>query len=356
MPNLEVLNIGFNPMTHVSAPWKIFTHESKEYWMNSNIIELDWSYGFSPFETAFLLQYCTENILPTSHYFKNYQLKYGDNLDDVEIPDVKLPDTFEMKFNSKTQILHFDHSNTLLPNIFSLFCLFHFSPNNDIRFMNASYNRFGDFTCEMIGLHHVQEIDLSHCGLKTVSKRTFKSTPNLRKIILTGNELGTDDQQFNDSLEFLTKLDSIVLSKNKIKYLPNKTFTSVKLISEIDLSNNSLSKIELDLNDNVNLKKLDISFNLLPSLPSQFIKNLKRRQESNTTLVINLLGNPFQCDCKSIPFLKFVGSAKNYCRGITRIHRSPSRPRPSVRPTAILINIHEHLIKGLVKASHQTVN
>ena len=32
------------------------------------------------------------------------------------------------------------------------------------------------------------------------------------------------------------------------------------------------------------------------------------------------------------------------CRGIMRIHRSPSRPRPSVRPTAALINIHEHLI------------
>ena len=32
------------------------------------------------------------------------------------------------------------------------------------------------------------------------------------------------------------------------------------------------------------------------------------------------------------------------CRGITRIHRSPSRPRPSMRPTAAFINIHEHLI------------
>ena len=29
------------------------------------------------------------------------------------------------------------------------------------------------------------------------------------------------------------------------------------------------------------------------------------------------------------------------CRGITRIHRSPSRPRPAVRPTAAFINIHE---------------
>ena len=32
------------------------------------------------------------------------------------------------------------------------------------------------------------------------------------------------------------------------------------------------------------------------------------------------------------------------CRGITRIHRSPSRPRPSMRPIAAFINIHEHLI------------
>ena len=47
---------------------------------------------------------------------------------------------------------------------------------------------------------------------------------------------------------------------------------------------------------------------------------------------------------------------EDVCRGITRIHRSPSRPRHSVRPTADLINIHEHLIKGLVKASRQTVN
>ena len=34
----------------------------------------------------------------------------------------------------------------------------------------------------------------------------------------------------------------------------------------------------------------------------------------------------------------------DYCRGITRIHQSPSRPRPSMRPTAAFINIHEHLI------------
>ena len=38
------------------------------------------------------------------------------------------------------------------------------------------------------------------------------------------------------------------------------------------------------------------------------------------------------------------GGGSEGCRGITRIHRSPSRLRPFMRPTAAFINIHEHLI------------
>ena len=45
--------------------------------------------------------------------------------------------------------------------------------------------------------------------------------------------------------------------------------------------------------------------------------------------------------CQAVHFDGFNIAVQN-CRGITRIHRSPSRPRPAVRPTAILINIHEH--------------
>ena len=41
-------------------------------------------------------------------------------------------------------------------------------------------------------------------------------------------------------------------------------------------------------------------------------------------------------------FKKVGQQGRDNCRGITRIHRSPSRPRPAVRPTAVLINIHEH--------------
>ena len=50
---------------------------------------------------------------------------------------------------------------------------------------------------------------------------------------------------------------------------------------------------------------------------------------------------------KQASYLKRRGTKivkDDLCRGITRIHRLPSRPRPSIRPTAAFINIHEHLI------------
>ena len=47
---------------------------------------------------------------------------------------------------------------------------------------------------------------------------------------------------------------------------------------------------------------------------------------------------------KKVMLTILVNEALRPCRGITRIHRSPSRPRPSMRPTAAFINIHEHLI------------
>ena len=55
------------------------------------------------------------------------------------------------------------------------------------------------------------------------------------------------------------------------------------------------------------------------------------------------ISNLYICACMHIHVQMCVDSPYA-CRGITRIHRSPSRPRPAVRPTAILINIHEHLI------------
>ena len=48
-------------------------------------------------------------------------------------------------------------------------------------------------------------------------------------------------------------------------------------------------------------------------------------------------------DSRSDPDDTFNCTANGvFCQGITWIQRSPSRPRPSIRPTAAFINIYEH--------------
>ena len=65
------------------------------------------------------------------------------------------------------------------------------------------------------------------------------------------------------------------------------------------------------------------------------------------TLIVSLMQKfrrKMRTQMKTVQYLNLAIGFRIYCRGITRIHRSPSRPRPAVRPTAVLINIHEHLI------------
>ena len=92
MPSLQAVNMGFNPMTITDTPWNFLTQGTQKYWMSSNITQLGWSYWsydpMSPHQNTFQLLYCPEDGLETNLYFRSYQLKYNDDL--IEIDDVKV--------------------------------------------------------------------------------------------------------------------------------------------------------------------------------------------------------------------------------------------------------------------------
>ena len=69
---------------------------------------------------------------------------------------------------------------------------------------------------------------------------------------------------------------------------------------------------------------------------SKCVPKLRHADQDFKCLVCRLADREDFCVCCNGPATQ--------CWGITRIHRSPSRPRPSMRPTAAFINIHEHLI------------
>ena len=322
VPSLEVVNFGFNALSLTWAPWHIFRPGTRDYWKKSNVTELDLSYAFISLQYTFKPLYCPEHMVPTSKYFRNAKILNNAELQETpttqRIPSI-LDKFLGIHFSPKLQAVHMDHIHFALTKdqtnlaaasglLSSSLCQINL-PRNDLRFVNASYNAFGDFNCRVTGLDHLQILDLSHSGLKTL---VLHSSPNLRILFLTGNELGTNYTQWKTALNHVPVLEFVSISNNKIKQFPANTFSSTKIIKDIDLSKNSLSKFNIELQDLVELERLDLSNNVLPSLQEPFLRSLEDRISKNKTLTIDLLGNPFQCNCEAIEFLKFIKIAPQH--------------------------------------------
>ena len=325
-PSLEVINIGFNALTSTWAPWHIFHNDTRKYWENSSLTEIDMSYGFNTLQTTFKPLYCPDYTISTEKYFRNFKIPSVNAIEEfTHIADrtTSIVDQFlRINFNSKLQAVHVDHVHFFFSDhlidfatargyFSSPLCKFSL-PKNDIRFVNASYNAFSNFNCHVAGLDHLLVLDLSHSGLKSLHTGTLKSAPNLRTLLLSGNELGPNFFDWETAMGFVPKLEMLSISGNKIKQLPRQTFSKATALREIDISQNSLSELNIELKPLLSLETVDLSANLITSLKQPFLNELIKRDSLNATLTINLVRNPFQCDCDSIDFLKFIKSVTTY--------------------------------------------
>ncbi|XP_063788310.1 leucine-rich repeat-containing protein 3 [Pseudophryne corroboree] len=84
---------------------------------------------------------------------------------------------------------------------------------------------------------------------------------------------------------------SLKLDANKIHQVPNNAFKDLTSLQELDLSRNSIEKIELSAFKGVadGLRLLDLSGNQIHSIPKEALVNLKGK--------IRLSNNPLHCDC-----------------------------------------------------------
>ena len=153
---------------------------------------------------------------------------------------------------------------------------------------------------------------MSYSNIKRFNKATLRSSPNLRALYLTGNELGQNYSLWKTLLHSVPMLEFLSVSDNKIKQLPKTTFSKMKAIKDIDLSKNSHSEFNMELKGVPELETLDLSYNLLPSLQEAFLQQLEHRSSNNKTTTINLFGNPFQCNCKAIEFLQFIKTVSQH--------------------------------------------
>ena len=103
-----------------------------------------------------------------------------------------------------------------------------------------------------------------------------------------------------------------------VAYLPIDTFASNVHLEKIDLSQNKLQKITFSLTHLLNLEVFDIrnnSIERLDKLSRKLLDKLYNNQRrmrnitNNSTLLVDMGGNPFTCDCQSIDFLKWFASS-----------------------------------------------
>ncbi|XP_018419992.1 PREDICTED: leucine-rich repeat-containing protein 3C [Nanorana parkeri] len=92
----------------------------------------------------------------------------------------------------------------------------------------------------------------------------------------------------------------LYLDFNQITYLPSDAFRNLPVLMELDLSHNSLGRLDVtafrSLSDH--LHSLDLSSNKLVSVNKEVFANLKART--------NLSGNPWLCDCDLQELIRMV--------------------------------------------------
>ena len=169
----------------------------------------------------------------------------------------------------------------------------------------------------------VEYLDVSHCGIKCVTKEVFEHCEfSLKVLNASNNKLGLFEDDCNHDpmdilliLRPLTTLEILDLSSNSFTVLLNNTFETLINLKVLNLSNNKLSSWEPNLANLIDLKLLDLSYNNFQTFHEDtrlmlYTLDENHFHKTSKHLSINLLGNTFLCSCEHIQFLKWLAISK----------------------------------------------
>ena len=181
----------------------------------------------------------------------------------------------------------------------------------NIRFLNMSYNKLtfpSCVTCHMVGRSRLEILDTSHGKLQHVTANIMKY-PQLRFLNLSHNNLGASESDFGETFIHLIRLEDINLSHNKLKSISPKAFQRCTRLRRLNLANNELSQFDLNIRHMSMLEYIDVSENRLFRLSGVFTSKLDEQFQIQT-FELNLRGNVLVCNCISVVFVRWVASTK----------------------------------------------
>ncbi|CAL8102666.1 unnamed protein product [Orchesella dallaii] len=144
-------------------------------------------------------------------------------------------------------------------------------------------------------------------------KRVFSNFVSLKHLRLD-SAFAPNPDLLNDLSEVfiesnLTKVEKLHLEHNGIDYIGEpKVFCELKSLQDLHLSQNQLSDLDLDLTCLNSVRYIDITWNNIKTVgeSSGIWKLLHESNSAGGRIQVNLLYNPFECDCKLDAFLDLV--------------------------------------------------
>ncbi|CAC5413570.1 unnamed protein product [Mytilus coruscus] len=165
------------------------------------------------------------------------------------------------------------------------------------------------WSCEgtFAGVINVEYFDMSGWTCKKLSINLLYGFPNLKTLKASGSLLGHGFANTAKAGSFLSKnlrLQDINFSSNRINSIPNGLFLrQFEQLSAVNMSHNNITIFPKFHASIKALKMIDLTFNSITHFNNEDIEEIEKLGEVD----IFLRGNPFQCSCKTLQFVKWLG-------------------------------------------------
>ena len=190
-------------------------------------------------------------------------------------------------------------------------CLWVLWPSTQLTELHFAHNYLPNFDVALYNTK-LETLDLGHNQMEYVSRKAFRYLTSLQSVDLSHNNLGQSQDMFDTlSALFSTNVNLTVLdlSANLITSLPKTTFAANTRLRNLLLADNLLDQITFNVSQLVDLNVLDLRGNSVKSLnPGSrvFLDELYERQvqnQSGAVVKVFFDGNPFDCSCDSLDFI-----------------------------------------------------
>ncbi|XP_029312425.1 toll-like receptor 13 [Cottoperca gobio] len=164
----------------------------------------------------------------------------------------------------------------------------------------------GDVGHLSLGRGNTSILSLNNCGLKHISRTTFKGYRGLKTLQLNKNQLKIQRDTFND----LTLLTFLSFDRSEVRDIDLYFFAPLKKLTHLSLLNNKITRLTPKVFSALTrLEQLYLQFNLLKSITNKPFSQLRRLTKLNLSLnIIHFIETGTFEDLTNLIYLNLSGN------------------------------------------------